>query len=479
MNNPVWFGKYRIIKALGKGGSGEVFLAEHIKLSSLCAIKRIHKGNPLHEQLLHEAVILKSLSHPCIPVIYDFEEEKEYSYIIEQYMEGILLKDYIKQEGRLKESLVLSIGTSICDLFLYLYSLNNPVLYLDLNPGNIILNSTEVKLIDFGGCIYKERAEERRFSLGTKGFFSPELKSGTPDERSDVYAIGALLHYLVMGGVPYGKGNLQPDRAAKKFYSDELLKIIQKALRYHSAFRYTAVAELRKKILEQNRKMKGGNAIPRESLKIAIAAAQTRAGATHLALLLTNYLNSKGIKCLYWEKNSSGHLRTILNSRNARLKADGIWYLKRSFYLPFSKLSSLPETEGYPVILYDMGTAYTEGEEFKKADIRLLVTGAKDWEIENIVRVEDKLQTAPHKILLSFISGRQYRDFCKAERDSRHLQRPCQQYSRQGCSQHSQEPCPGYSQQYVQRYYRIPYEPDPFTDRLSGEMKDFLEELLM
>ncbi|WP_139243392.1 serine/threonine-protein kinase [Anaerocolumna xylanovorans] len=442
MNDPVWFDKYSIIRPLGKGGSGEVFLAKHIKLASLCAIKRIHKGNPLHEQLLKEAVILKSLSHPCIPVIYDFEEDAEHSYIIEQYMEGTLLKEFIRQEGRPNERLVLSIGISICDLFLYLYSLDSPLLYLDLNPGNIILNNTKVKLIDFGACVYKEKAEERKFSQGTKGFFAPELKNGVPDEKSDIYAIGALLYYIVMGGIPSKTGTFLPDTAAGRLYSAGLLSTIQKASRYYSVFRYSHVAGLKKKLLEQNRKIKGGNVVSGESLKVAIAGAQSRIGVTHLALLLTNYLNSKGVKCLYRENNPSGHLKAILDRQGARLQADGIWHLRGSFFLPYSKLATVPQTDSFRITIYDYGVDFLE-EEFTKADVRLLVSGAKDWETES-------MESLSGKLLLNFLSGKQYRDFCKEEKNRRNYR----------------------------QYYRIPYEPDPFSEDLSREMKDFLEELL-
>ena len=66
MNNPVWFGKYRIIQLLGQGGTSEVYLAEHIKLHVLRAIKRIRKDNPLNKQILHEAGILKNLTTPHV-----------------------------------------------------------------------------------------------------------------------------------------------------------------------------------------------------------------------------------------------------------------------------------------------------------------------------------------------------------------------------------------------------------------------------
>ncbi len=451
MNNPIWFGKYRIIKTLGKGGSGEVFLAEHIKLVSQCAIKRIPKGNPLHEQLLYEAVILKSLSHPCIPVIYDFEEDDEYSYIIEQYIEGILLKDFVKQEGRLKESLVISIGAAICDLFLYLYSLDKPLLYLDLNPGNIILKSKEVKLIDFGACIYKKSVEKRKFLLGTKGFSAPELKNGIPNEQSDVYAIGALLYYMTMGEIPLSNNSNHFFDTAKALYSKGLQNIIQKAFRYHPVFRYLSVDELKKKLLEQNRKISNGNAISRDFLKIGIAGAQSRIGVTHLALMLTKYLNKKGIKSLYVEKNPSGHLRGILNKRGATLQKDGIWQLESSFYLPFSLLSTPPETKNYSIIIYDMGMDYKEDNSYKEADIKLFLIGTKDWEINNFIQAEEWLKEDSVKLLLNFLSGKDYRDFCSIER-KRLVDR--------------------------QQWYRIPYEPNPFTNEFSKEIKDFLEGIM-
>ena len=88
MEQLIWFQKYEIIKKIGQGGSGEVFLANHIKLNSQRAIKRISKNHLLHNQLLKEAYILKDLKHPLIPIIYDFEEDNDHSYIILEYIDG-------------------------------------------------------------------------------------------------------------------------------------------------------------------------------------------------------------------------------------------------------------------------------------------------------------------------------------------------------------------------------------------------------
>lgn len=446
MNNPVWFGKYHIMKGLGKGGSGEVFLARHNKLSSLCAIKRISKKHPLHEQLLHEAVILKNLSHPCIPVIYDFEEDDEYSYIIEQYMEGIILSDYLKIEGRLKEAFILSVGISICDLFLYLYSLNDPVLYLDLNPGNIILKDNSVKLIDFGACVYKNRAEVRKFSLGTRGFAAPELKTkAAPDEKSDVYAIGALLHAMIMGGASDYKESIG-DKAAEKFYSKELLHILKKSLRHQAVLRYPTVALLKKKLVEQNRNNKSGKRISRESFTVAVGGVHTRTGTTHLALLLSSYLNSVGVKSLYIEQNNSRHLSELLSQQDALLQSDGIWKLKENYYLTDMGLATLPDLVNYKVIIRDYGVLQLKKEALPIADLRLITAGGKVWETKSMKEFLPELRKSSVKVLLNYLNGKQYRDLLKEFSEGNFL--------------------------------RIPYEPDPLSPILAEEMKDFLEELI-
>ena len=86
------FGKYRIIASLGKGGYSQVWLAEHVKLRCLRAVKVIRKDNFLYERLLNEANVLKMLNHQCIPTIYDIEEDEKCAYIIEEYCQGRSLK---------------------------------------------------------------------------------------------------------------------------------------------------------------------------------------------------------------------------------------------------------------------------------------------------------------------------------------------------------------------------------------------------
>ena len=81
-------GRYRVLAVLGRGYSGTVFLAEHTGLQALRAVKCISRKHVMYRQFLKEAMLLKNLKHPGIPLIYDLEEEGENLYIIEEYIKG-------------------------------------------------------------------------------------------------------------------------------------------------------------------------------------------------------------------------------------------------------------------------------------------------------------------------------------------------------------------------------------------------------
>ena len=84
----VLFGKYQLCGILGTGREGTVFLAVHLGLEEYRAVKRVSKSFLNYEQFRREALILKELRHPGIPIVYDVEEDENYSYLIEEYLEG-------------------------------------------------------------------------------------------------------------------------------------------------------------------------------------------------------------------------------------------------------------------------------------------------------------------------------------------------------------------------------------------------------
>ncbi|MGB8454846.1 MAG: serine/threonine-protein kinase [Anaerocolumna sp.] len=444
MEDLIWFQKYRIIESLGHGGSADVFLAEHIKLKSLRAIKRINKDNLLHEQLLNEAYILKNLKHACIPVVYDFEEDAHNSYIIEQYIEGVSLKVLKEQCRQFKEILIINFAIQICDLLQYLYSLNNPILYLDLKPENIIISDDVVKLIDFGASSFKNNLKGRKFSLGTRGFAAPELYTGhMPDERTDIFGIGSLLYYMAAGAAY----DIQiPKRHQKelKHYSKSLQHIIHQSLCYHSVLRYSSVQALKNKLSGINHKKLISNPEKKESIHIAIAGAQHRIGSTHLAILITTYFNSNGKKALYIEKNDSNHISAILNRYQNIKTIDGICQIFDCNIIPYYAVNTAYKKDDYPITIIDFGCINDDNRmEFLKSDIKLIVAGAKDWELSKTEEVLRLLKGEKDiKYLFNYLDGNQYRKIAK------HMGKI--------------------------NYYRIPYEPNPF----HWERNEFLEDLV-
>jgi len=449
MTNQIWFHKYRIIRTLGRGGSADVYLAEHIKLKTLRAIKRISKDSILHEQLLHEAYILKNLKHSCIPIIYDFEEDAHNSYIIEQYIEGESLKVFRQHCRYLSEEVIINFAIQICDLMQYLYSVDNPILYLDLKPENIIIEEKVVKLIDFGASSYKSQLANRKYSLGTKGFAAPELYGGhTPDERTDVYGIGTLLYFMVTGrsyNIPSQKWGR---KETVKHCTGTLQSIMEQCLRCYPSFRYSTVSVLKNKLLEISQKKSLFITKSSESICFAIAGTQHRIGTTHLAILITSYFTRKGRKGLYIEKNNSNHMKAILKRYQNIKTKNGSYQVFDCNMLPAYHIEVPCKPENYQVTVLDYGCLNQDNlEEFLKADIKLLVSGAKEWELdeaETSLRLLGEYKDI--KYLFNFMDGNQFREITK------HMDKlPC---------------------------YRIPYEPNPFQWKSNEYLEEFIERLI-
>ncbi|MDF2587297.1 MAG: hypothetical protein K0S41_1138 [Anaerocolumna sp.] len=447
MADIIWFHKYRIIHKLGQGGSASVYLAEHIKLKTLRAIKVIQKDNILHNQLLKEAYILKNLKHSCIPIIYDFEEDAHNSYIIEQYIDGQSLKFYRQQNPHISEHIIIDYAIQICELLEYLYSIDNPILYLDLKPENIIISNGVVKLIDFGASSLKKDITERRYSLGTKGYAAPEIYSGhTPDERTDIYGIGTILYFMAVNCGYDAKSQLQ-NSLTKIPYSKALRNIMSQCLRFYPCFRYPSIKILKKKLLELNH----NNLITkksRESVRIGIAGSQHRIGTTHLSFLINSYLYQNGCKGLYIEKNPAD-LSLSIPTRYQSIKIkNNVYQLYHQDILPKHITDITLLKTSYQYLIYDYGILSEDSiDEFLDTDIKLLVCGGKEWELEFTKEILKQLHGFQDiKYLFNFMDGSQFKVVIRQMRNL--------------------------------LCYRVPYEPNPFQWKDNKHTKEFIELIL-
>ncbi len=199
-------GKYRILGTLGQGGEGCVYLAEDEGLRRRAAVKRLwEKESRSSEEITREAALLRDLSHPMLPVVYELLYEDGW-YLVMEYVKGISLHKYIETQGRVQEEQARLWGTELLEVLGYLHMRNTPVIYRDLKPDNIMLcRDGNLKLVDFGAAVLRSFGERQGGGMAyTEGYAAPEQRGKVPhaDERSDIYAFGKLLYYLVTGANP-------------------------------------------------------------------------------------------------------------------------------------------------------------------------------------------------------------------------------------------------------------------------------------
>jgi eukaryotic-like serine/threonine-protein kinase len=210
-------GTYQIERPLGMGGQARVWQARHLRLPRRFAVKECPlAGADLREQaerrtlFERERDILAQLSHPghpAIPKISDFWEEPDRLFIVLDLVEGETLIELLARRGRVTIPEAINWGRQICDVLTYLHNWSPPIIYRDLSPDNVILDSSgQLHLIDFGiARVFKAGQAQNTASLGKVGYASPEHLEGgktQTDVRSDIYTVGALLYHLVTGQEP-------------------------------------------------------------------------------------------------------------------------------------------------------------------------------------------------------------------------------------------------------------------------------------
>jgi len=253
-------GRYAIERLLGGGGMGMVYLARDQRLANRpCAIKEmvdhfIDQAQRIeaNEYFAREADTLAQLKHQAIPAITDRFELANRHYLVMEYVEGRNLEEELAARGGpLPEGLVIDIARQLCDVLAYLHGLVPPIIYRDMKPSNVMLNSNgRVVLVDFGiARLFK--AARKGTMIGTLGFAPPEQYQGLVDPRSDIYSLGATLHYVLTGRDPekFPPFSFPPVRELRPAVSSNLAGAIDAALAYEVNVRPPSVREFRDMML--------------------------------------------------------------------------------------------------------------------------------------------------------------------------------------------------------------------------------------
>lgn len=280
-------GRYRIIEKLAEGGMGSVFVAEHLTLGKLVALKVIHPtlagDTDFAERFAREAMVSAKLDHPHVASAMDYGRLPEGgAYLVLQLVRGPSIQDVLERKGALAWPRVCAIGAQVADALAAAHA--EGIVHRDLKPENVLLERRDdgaehVKVLDFGiarvdsspdgpttglrkssGRPIATRALTRRgMVVGTPGYMSPEQALGEEtDHRTDLYALGVLLYESLTGRALFPQeslseivseqlsGNLVPRLADYALGApDELQQLIDRLLARQPGDRPNSAAEVR------------------------------------------------------------------------------------------------------------------------------------------------------------------------------------------------------------------------------------------
>lgn len=303
--NRICMGKYTLVGYLGQGGEGRVYLARDEHLQRLVAVKCVREpeeertekdgqgrnqgsgeieegsaewegcqGNndcrnqksqgKEGEKMKREAEYLQRLGHPMLPVVYDlFADGSGIWYLVMEYIQGMTLHDYIERNGFVPERQARLWAGQLAGVLDYLHTRKPPVIYSDLKPDNIMVcPDGQLKLVDFGAALTRNFGAGRNMAAAvTPGYGAPEqwgvirewqpgqgcAVRGYADERSDIYALGKVLYYMVTGADP-----AKPPYTALPAYEyqpvlgEGLEMIIRKCIRQEPGSRYQTAEEVQR-----------------------------------------------------------------------------------------------------------------------------------------------------------------------------------------------------------------------------------------
>lgn len=252
-------GTYSVIREIGSGGMGVVYLAYHLRLNKYVVMKKMKNSTADLSTIRNEVDVLKALRHTYLPQVYDFIDFEGDTYTIIDYIEGYDLMYYIENRIAVPESQLIKWLKQLCEVLQYLHTHSPKILHADIKPANIIIQpSGDVCLIDFGismlgnaemkGLSYEYASPEQYYNLCCirQGNYAALYDL---DDRTDIYSLGATFYQIVTMLQPSCQYELPP--VEQNMYlpvSEGMCKIIDKAVSYDRGKRYASAAQMHKAV---------------------------------------------------------------------------------------------------------------------------------------------------------------------------------------------------------------------------------------
>lgn len=236
-------GRYEIIELVGSGGMSEVYKAKCHVLNRYVAIKvlkpEFSSDINFVTKFRIEAQSAAGLSHPNIVNVYDVGEDNGIYYIVMELVEGITLKDYIQQNGRIEPMKAIDFAIQIAQGLQAAHE--HHTIHRDIKPQNIIIsNNGTLKVTDFGIARAASSSTTTTNAMGSVHYISPEqARGGFSDERSDIYSLGITMYEMLTGHVPFeGENNvaialmhIQGEMISPREYYPDIPTSLEKVIR--------------------------------------------------------------------------------------------------------------------------------------------------------------------------------------------------------------------------------------------------------
>lgn len=241
----IFSNRYKIIKVLGKGAMGIVYLAKDQDLQELVALKVIidtDLKSEFLEQFKEEIRLARRITHRNVLRTYDFGVSHNLYYISMEYMHGYDLNVLIKRKGALDTHISLMLAKQICSAMIAAH--NEGIIHRDLKPQNMMINKQGIlKIMDFGLAMrvklpteeHTDDALQTKTIAGTPAYMAPEqFCGGELDSRTDIYAIGMILYKVFTGRAP--------------FIAQSLKEMMEKQLREYPPHLYELISDISPKV---------------------------------------------------------------------------------------------------------------------------------------------------------------------------------------------------------------------------------------
>ena len=257
-NGEILDGMYQVVREIGKGGTGVIYLGYHLRLQKQVVIKRIKDSVAGRVNVRAEADILKKLHHTFLPQVYDFLEVRSGIYTVMDYIPGHDLQYYLDEQYTFPEKTVLVWLTQLAEVLEYLHTRTPQILHSDIKPANIMITPEgNVCLIDFNISLDKDAGQEVQ---GVSPYYAaPEQYQAAVDrlygkgsrirldERMDIYSLGAVFYRVMTGWFPDPRAGVpHPIMDLEIPYSDGLKNVIRKAMEPSPRNRFASAGQMKK-----------------------------------------------------------------------------------------------------------------------------------------------------------------------------------------------------------------------------------------